>query len=733
MDSDVSGLISQSEPSDYQAEYYMRKTESHASWYGNVNWASDAAIGGGQAGEFSGPLHDEHERQEELEALKTEIKESGVRESDEAIEQLISRLERMSTTLEARFLAEGEASTNLTTLLWRLRIPLPTDEQDEAKFGQFAKTVVQEVLAEAKQFFNHKDTPLRDTVSQLNEFLRDGDISRRQERWRIEVLDRAARKAKSMNRCGAVLKSFKSPADCLWECAEIQDYSVVEIFRIKPKVCELASSFDLHDALEASYGTLDSKYMWQLFKELVQLKNAYKEEKRFGSEYFPNNREMLLAVAEQEDISLNTLAFFFMTRDKPIKFKELNYFIADQLLVENRPATGLVSEAIKRGVWDRSAKVAAWDQEGNQISLLWQAIESGSDEQVKALIENEANFVNETHEIDDEIDTMIGKHNQLNPTDIDLKRHAIINGRSGIIKLLEEKTGQKCSVGMRLLYAPDSSWLDGIDWAAVQPEDWDEDLIRALAIIVSNGDMPFLSDLFDKGLPTSCCRQDSYINWTEYNYLKDYFPIASADSSSVVRLFVDSGARLADYGKFSPAREHIAAVQLELLDLLISVCRDEEDSSFLETFAPRELVESLYCRMIQESLHEFNGFDSISHVVERYGLANYQTVDGNTALLLQAKNDFDLGLEQAVGVDLDMTDAAGRTALMEAALRNNQNLIENLIARGANPTLKDGEGKTAADIAESMGRKILAGHLREDEQRWREKSSTESDENKLTY
>lgn len=52
------------------------------------------------------------------------------------------------------------------------------------------------------------------------------------------------------------------------------------------------------------------------------------------------------------------------------------------------------------------------------------------------------------------------------------------------------------------------------------------------------------------------------------------------------------------------------------------------------------------------------------------------------------------------GIEIDKADANGQTALHDAAGRGYLNVVEWLIASGANPNIVDNDGKTPADIAE---------------------------------
>jgi ankyrin repeat protein len=68
------------------------------------------------------------------------------------------------------------------------------------------------------------------------------------------------------------------------------------------------------------------------------------------------------------------------------------------------------------------------------------------------------------------------------------------------------------------------------------------------------------------------------------------------------------------------------------------------------------------------------------------------------------------------GADVNRRQAGGFTPLMSAARNGDDELTELLLARGANPTLEDDDGRTAAAHAEQAGHSVLAARISSDSQ-----------------
>ncbi len=60
---------------------------------------------------------------------------------------------------------------------------------------------------------------------------------------------------------------------------------------------------------------------------------------------------------------------------------------------------------------------------------------------------------------------------------------------------------------------------------------------------------------------------------------------------------------------------------------------------------------------------------------------------------------------------MDGPGDGSRTALMIAAMFNRTEMVDLLLAHGADPDLRDGAGLTAAEMAQSMGATDTPGQL----------------------
>ena len=88
---------------------------------------------------------------------------------------------------------------------------------------------------------------------------------------------------------------------------------------------------------------------------------------------------------------------------------------------------------------------------------------------------------------------------------------------------------------------------------------------------------------------------------------------------------------------------------------------------------------------------------------------------GLTPLLAAMDSDHDSTVSYLldIGVDVNVRDARGSTALMRAATRSDPELIRRLIDLGADLDLKNDNGNTALDIAVAYGWEDIQETLRE--------------------
>ncbi|WP_374758345.1 ankyrin repeat domain-containing protein [Thermonema sp.] len=102
----------------------------------------------------------------------------------------------------------------------------------------------------------------------------------------------------------------------------------------------------------------------------------------------------------------------------------------------------------------------------------------------------------------------------------------------------------------------------------------------------------------------------------------------------------------------------------------------------------------------------------IEFLLEQGAITQVDNIEGYTPLLMAIWKSYDplsivrLLIEKG-GANPNDTDYDGRSALMYAALREDKALIEYLLQKGADKTLKDSSGKTAADYTESKEIKQL--------------------------
>lgn len=99
---------------------------------------------------------------------------------------------------------------------------------------------------------------------------------------------------------------------------------------------------------------------------------------------------------------------------------------------------------------------------------------------------------------------------------------------------------------------------------------------------------------------------------------------------------------------------------------------------------------------------------------------NHRYKDGCSALMIAitSQNHSLVSLLINKKYNVDATDSFGNTALMFAAERNMYSVVSALLERGADPTIRQVEGKKASDIAKSKGHLQISILLAEAEKKW---------------
>lgn len=91
----------------------------------------------------------------------------------------------------------------------------------------------------------------------------------------------------------------------------------------------------------------------------------------------------------------------------------------------------------------------------------------------------------------------------------------------------------------------------------------------------------------------------------------------------------------------------------------------------------------------------------VLQVLARFGVSANSTMNGTPLLHAAAQNAACDAMDWLIlsGAQLDGRDAEGSTALIQAAMSDNPGAVRVLLNRGADPRLRDSEGRRAADYA----------------------------------
>ncbi len=115
-------------------------------------------------------------------------------------------------------------------------------------------------------------------------------------------------------------------------------------------------------------------------------------------------------------------------------------------------------------------------------------------------------------------------------------------------------------------------------------------------------------------------------------------------------------------------------------------------------------------------------FNEAVHLLRAGATANFnhRYKDGKTALMLAITNNNPSLINLLVDKkqNIDTIDSFGNTALMFAAEANLFSVVSKLLEKGADPTIRQVEGKTASDIAKAKGHLQISNLLAQAEKKW---------------
>lgn len=103
----------------------------------------------------------------------------------------------------------------------------------------------------------------------------------------------------------------------------------------------------------------------------------------------------------------------------------------------------------------------------------------------------------------------------------------------------------------------------------------------------------------------------------------------------------------------------------------------------------------------------------MDYLIEKGCDINRRDIDGNTAVFFAAGEKERLQMLINKGADINYLNDKGETALMQAAKMNSLWKTENLINAGADPFIKDRNGKTAFDLATEKDNTYIAEIIQE--------------------
>jgi len=109
-----------------------------------------------------------------------------------------------------------------------------------------------------------------------------------------------------------------------------------------------------------------------------------------------------------------------------------------------------------------------------------------------------------------------------------------------------------------------------------------------------------------------------------------------------------------------------------------------------------------------------NDFDGFKATVDGLDNVNAQNKHGESILHLAIRRDrMDMikYLVEEKGADINITDVAGWTPLMEAVVDNFPDVVKYLVEQGADKSIPNGRGEPAPALAQKFGRTSMFEYL----------------------